>query len=418
MYYNKSWPIIFTIMKPKKIFSIIVVILVLLANSTASYYFGLTQGQRDTKNIVIEGISNGEAKDGVDFSVFWQAWDKLKTEHVNGSDVSDQDFVYGAIEGLTKSLGDPHTTFFTPDSYKKFNQDLSGSFSGIGAEIGIRNDQLVIIAPLKNSPAEKAGLLAKDKILKIDDKDTLDLSVDEAVKLIRGTEGTKIKLSILRSDWNIPRDFEITRAPIDIPTVEWTMKDGGIAYIELYNFNGNTNYIFYQSMVDMLSKEKPQGIVFDLRNNPGGYLNVSIDIAGWFVEKGQIVAKERFADGNERIFKASGNEVFKDTPVVILINGGSASASEILAGALRIDRGIKLIGEKSYGKGTVQEIQELKDSSALKITIANWLLPDGALIDGKGLDPDIEVKLTEDDITNDRDPQLDKALEVVKSQIK
>jgi len=207
------------------------------------------------------------------------------------------------------------------------------------------------------------------------------------------------------------------REPIEIPTVDWSMKEGGIAYIQLYNFNANTDLAFYRAMVDIILEKKAKGVILDLRNNPGGYLNVAVDLAGWFLEKGDVVAKERFADGNERSFKAGGNETLKNIPMVILINGGSASASEILAGALKYNRGIKLIGEKSFGKGTVQELQELKDDSALKITVANWLLPDDSIIEKNGLTPDIEVKLTEEDINTDKDPQLDKAIEVLKQEM-
>jgi len=405
-------------MDKKKILISVLAVVVLISNSAASYYLGFNNGFKETKNIVIEGISGGETEESTDFSVFWQAWDTLKKEHINGKDISNQDLVYGAIKGLTESLDDVNTVFFTPEDYKKFNEDISGSFSGIGAEIGIRNDQLLIIAPLKGSPAEQAGLLAKDKILKVNDESTDGISVDEAVKLIRGPQGTEVILSIFRNDWDKPRDFKIVRNTIEIPTVEWSMEEGGIAHVELYNFNANTDTVFYGAMIDIILDQKAKGVVLDLRNNPGGYLNVAVNLAGWFLEKGQVVAKERFADGTERVFKAAGNEALKDTPVVVLINGGSASASEILAGALRVNRNVKLVGETSYGKGTVQELQNLKDDSALKITIANWLLPDDSIIEKNGLKPDVEMVLTEKDIEAGLDPQLDKALEIIKTAIK
>lgn len=407
-------------MDKRKLTALIAVVLIISLSSSGSYYLGVQKGLQNTKNILIEGLSGSETPEGTttaDFSVFWQAWDKLKKEHINGKETSDQNLVYGAIKGLTKALNDPNTIFFDPEDYKKFSEDISGSFSGVGMEIGIKNDQLVIIAPLKGSPAEKIGLMAKDKIIKIDDKETFDLNVDEAVKLIRGQEGTKVVLSILRNGWSKTKDFEITRQKIDIPTVEWSMKENNIAYVQLYNFNANTDIAFYKAMVDIVLEEKAKGMILDLRNNPGGYLNVAVNLAGWFVEKGDTVAKERFADGNERIFKAGGNESLKNTPMVILMNGGSASASEILAGALKQNRGVKLVGEKSFGKGTVQEIQDLKDSSAIKITVANWLLPDGSLIEKNGLTPDIEIKNTEEDIAAERDPQFDKALEILKKEM-
>ncbi|MBI1838714.1 MAG: S41 family peptidase, partial [Candidatus Colwellbacteria bacterium] len=258
---------------------------------------------------------------------------------------------------------------------------------------------------------------AKDKILKIDDTVTNDLTVDEAVKLIRGDIGTRVVLNIFRDEWEKSKDIEIIRAKVDVPTVDWSIKDGGVLYLQLYNFNGNTGLVFYKTMMDALSKGGIRGIVLDLRNNPGGYLDIAVDLAGWFLEKGDIVAKERFADGQERIFKANGNKALKGIPLVALINGGSASASEILAGALKVNRGIKLIGEKSFGKGTVQELQELKDGSTLKITIANWLLPDNSMIEKIGLTPDVEIKLTDEDFEAKKDPQLDKALEILRAEI-
>ena len=383
-----------------------------------AFYLGLQRGFAETKNIVIQGISGGETPGNIssDFSVFWQAWDKLKTEHVNSGDVKNQNLVYGAIKGMTESLNDPYTEFFTPKDYKTFKETIGGNFSGIGAEIGIRNDQLVVIAPLKDSPAEKAGILAGDMILKIDNKTTDGLNVSQAVQIIRGELNTKVTLNILRKGWTKPKDFIITRSKINVPTVDYKMK-GDIAYVQLYNFDANTNMAFYNAMKDILLNKKAKGIVLDVRNNPGGYLDVAVDLAGWFVQKGDVVVKEKHTDGKIDVFKANGNEALKNLPVVVIINGGSASASEILAGALRIDRKIQLVGEKSFGKGSVQELQTLKDDSALKITIAKWLLPDDSAIDKVGIVPDVTVSITESDINSGKDPQLDKALEIVNKQI-
>src|SRR3989344_3211577 len=331
-----------------------------------SFYLGLQKGFAETKNIVIQGVSGGETPSGVsaDFGVFWQAWDKLKTEHVNSKDVKDQNLVYGAIKGLTESLNDPYTEFFTPKDYKTFKEDIGGNFSGVGMEIGIRNDQLVVIAPLKDSPAEKAGLLAGDMILKIDDKATDGFNVSQAVQVIRGEAGTNITLNIFRKDWTKSKDFTITRASINIPTVDYEMK-GNIAYVQLYNFDANTEKVFYNAMKDVLLDKQAKGMVLDMRNNPGGYLDVAVNLAGWFIPKGNIVVKEKFADGRVQAFKANGDAALKDMPVVVLINGGSASAAEILAGALRVNRKIQLVGEKSLGKGSDQEIQTPKGDSAL-----------------------------------------------------
>ncbi len=403
----KSKPVIYTITT-----------LVLTGAILFAFYLGMQRGFAETKNIVIQGVSGGETPESIssDFSVFWQAWDKLKTEHVNSKDIKDQNLVYGAIKGLTESISDPYTEFFTPKDYKTFKETIGGNFSGIGAEIGIRNDQLVVIAPLKNSPSEKAGILAGDMILRIDAKTTDGLNIGQAVQIIRGETDTKVTLNILRKGWTKPKDFIITRSIINIPTIDYEMK-GDIAYVQLYNFDANTETVFYNAAKDILLDKKARGMILDMRNNPGGYLDVAVNMAGWFIPKGDVVVKEKYADGKVDIFKANGNSILKDMPVVVIINGGSASAAEILAGALRINRKIQIVGEKSFGKGSVQELQTLKDDSAVKITVAKWLLPDDSAIDKVGLVPDITVALTENDINSDKDPQLDKALELVQKQL-
>ena len=343
--------------------------------------------------------------------------ENFKDKFVDAEKVNNQTLVYGAISGLLNSLKDPHTIFMPPTDTKKFNEDISGEFSGIGAEIGIRNDQLVVISPLKDTPAERAGLKAGDKIFKIDDKDAINLNVDEAVKLIRGPKQTKVILTILRNGWEKAQEIPIIRDVIQIPTLDLEMKDSDIAYLRLYNFYENAPFLFYQAAVKTALKN-PKGMILDLRNNPGGYLEVAVNLAGWFLNSGDIVVAEEFRSGKKDEFKANGNGFFKDIPMVALINEGSASASEILAGALRDNRNIKLIGKKSFGKGTVQELQQLKDGSSIKITIAHWLMPNGGLIDKNGIIPDYDINITEEDAKNGKDPQLEKAMEILKSQIK
>lgn len=384
------------------------------------YSFGFKKGTEKPQTLIIRGVSNIENKQiikDVDFSLFWESWKILKDKFVDAEKVNDQTLVYGAISGLLNSLKDPHTVFMPPTDAKKFNEDISGEFSGIGAEIGIRNEQLVVIAPLKNTPAELAGLKAGDKIFKIDNKDAINLSVDEAVKLIRGPKQTKVILTISRDGWEKTQEISIIRDVIQIPTLDWEMKDGDIAYFHLYNFYENAPFLFYQAAVKTALKN-PKGIIFDLRNNPGGYLEVAVNLAGWFLNSGDIVVAEEFRSGKKDEFKTGGNGFFKNIPMVMLINEGSASASEILAGALRDNRNIKLIGKKSFGKGTVQELQQLKDGSSIKITIAHWLMPKGQLIDKNGIIPDYDVSITEEDAKNNKDPQLEKAIELLKSQIK
>ena len=300
---------------------------------------------------------------------------------------------------------------------EKFQEDIQGNFGGIGAEIGVKKNQLMVIAPLKDTPASRAGLKSGDKIFKINATSTEGMAVDEAVQLIRGPKKSEVILTIFRDGWDQTQDFKIIRDTILIPTLDYSMKDDNIAYFQLYSFNANAEQLFYQSVAKALLSEGARGMILDLRDNPGGYLDVAVNLAGWFVPRGTLVVKEESSAGVLQELKASGNAALVKFPVVVLINGGSASASEILAGALRDNRGIKLVGEKSFGKGTVQELIPLRDNSYLKLTIAHWVLPSGKILENGGLDPDIEVKRTDDDIKNERDPQLDKAMEVLKSEI-
>jgi carboxyl-terminal processing protease len=349
----------------------------------------------------------------IDFSLFWDAYSKLNENFINPSKIDDQKIVYGAIKGMTDSLGDPYTNFFDPSQAKIFQQDLSGSFNGIGVEIGIKKDILTVIAPLKNTPGERAGLKPGDIIVKIDSKDSISMPADEAVNLIRGKKGTTVVLTIVREGWTAPKDIKIVRDTIKVPSMEWTLK-GDVAYIQIYQFGEMLGNDFKETALEIL-QSPAKSIVLDLRNNPGGYLDVAQEIAGWFLEKDQVVTIEDFGnDKTQQIYKTSGNSSFVGYPIVVLINQGSASASEILAGTLRDNRNVKLIGDKSFGKGSVQEVLRLNGGSFLKITIAHWLTPKGASISEIGLTPDIKVEITEKDIEAKKDPQLDKALEIVR----
>jgi len=384
-----------------------------------AFYFGYKEGMKRPQTVIIRGVANLEEGklEAVDFSLFWDAWRVIKEKALEVDKVSNQDLVYGAISGLLESLKDPNSVFLPPSDAKKFNEDISGEFSGIGAEIGIKNDQLVVIAPLKDTPAERAGLRAGDKILKIDETNTAGLAVDEAVKLIRGEKGTTVVLTILRNGWDKPKEFSIVRDVIQIPTIDWKMLEDNIAYIHLYNFYEKAPFLFYKTAVEIIFKN-PKGLILDLRDNPGGYLDAAVNLGGWFLKSGEIVVSEEFRSGEKEVFKAYGSGLFKDLPVVVLINEGSASASEILAGALRDNRGIKLVGKKSFGKGTVQELATLKDNSVIKITVAHWRLPGGQLIEKNGLNPDYEVSLTDEDVKAGRDPQLEKAIEVLEAELR
>jgi carboxyl-terminal processing protease len=365
------------------------------------------------------GKNNVELKvcqpETIDFSLFWDAYNKLSANFINPEKINNQEIIYGAIRGMAGSLQDPYTSFFDPEQSKQFNDSLSGFFSGIGAEVGIKKNQLTIIAPLEGTPAQKAGIMAGDMILKINDKETTDMTTDEAVKLIRGQRGTEVTLNIYRSSWTRSKDIKIIRDTIKVPSVKWALKDNNIAYIQIFQFDQILSPDFKKSALEIINSPAEK-IVLDLRNNPGGYLELSQEIAGWFLERGKVVTIEDFGKAKEQtIYKTQGSANFVNYPMVILINGGSASASEILAGTLRDNRDIKLIGEKSFGKGSVQQILNLKDGSSLKITIAKWLTPKGASISEVGLTPDYKVEITEKDVEAGKDPQLEKALEIIKT---
>ncbi len=397
-------------MKRYLLIPIWIIILVIVFSS------GYFVGQMNRPSVEkVEGLANKESAQptNVDFGLFWDTWHLIETKYVDRLGLDRQEMVYGAIAGLVKSLGDPYSVFMEPQESKRFLDDISGSFGGIGAEVGIRKGVLTIISPLESSPAQAAGLKPGDKILKVDDTLTADLTLDEAVDLIRGEEGTEVVLLITRDDWDEAREIEITRATIQIPIIKWETKDNNIAYIQLYHFTENSADQFSKVVREVL-QSNPRGIVLDVRNNPGGYLEVAVDIASWFIPKGELVVAEDFGNGEKNEHHSRGYKDLEDMPTVILINEGSASASEILAGALRDIKGIQIVGQKSFGKGSVQQLEKMRGGSSVKITIAKWLTPSGTSINDEGITPDIEVEITQEDIDEMRDPQLDKALELLK----
>ena len=408
---------------PKFIPFIVGVLILIGVTGYGGYYFGYDfgyeKGIAQADELLAQTVTDPTGNTAkADFSVFWEAWRKLKQLQVDAPKVSDQDLLYGAIKGLAGSFGDPHTIFFPPSDATKFQEDVSGSFGGIGANIGVDEDGYVVIeTPLKGTPSESVGLKPADVVIKINGDSTEGLDVNEAVKRIRGPVGTVVTLTVARKGWTQTRDFKITRERITIPTLDLTMHaDNTVGQIQLYSFNENAPSKFYEAIYGLV-KGNVKGIILDMRNNPGGYLEVATDLAGWFMEDGKVIVSEQFRSGSDRVFRASGNAILKDLPVVVLVNNGSASAAEILAGALRDIRGVKLVGEHTYGKGTVQEVEELKDLSSLKITVAHWVLPSGKILGKDGLAPDYKVEITEDDVKNKRDPQLAKALEVLKAEI-
>lgn len=368
-------------------------------------------------NIQYEVINEnlGKPKD-LDFSLFWDAWRAVEQKHLEKPDRTKM--LYGAISGMVKSLGDPYTVFFDPVETQKFSSDLSGVFEGIGAEIGIKKGALTIIAPLVKSPAERAGIRAGDKILKIDNTLTGDLTIDEAVNLIRGPKGTAVTLTIMRGIEEKSREIKVIRETIVVKSVEWKIEAAGeekIAVIKISRFAEDTAGEINLAANEIL-KSDVKGITLDLRNDPGGYLESAVDVASIFIPTNRIVTIENFQDGKKNNYLTRGGDKLSNLPVVVLINEGSASAAEILAGALRDNRQTKLVGEKTFGKGSVQELENLKNDSSIKITVAEWLTPSGKNINKEGLKPDIEVALTDEDFEAKKDPQLDEALKLLRQQ--
>ncbi len=382
----------------------------------ASFFAGAWWGTANRP--AVERIANVLHKEpppnlaDVDFNLFWDVWTRLEDKYVDKGKIDRKKILYGAIAGMVGSLGDPYTEFFPPAESKQFQQDIKGSFEGIGAEIGMRKGILTVIAPLKGSPAEAAGLKPDDKILKIADRITADLNLDEAVQLIRGPKGTTVALVIAREGQQKPLTLTVTRDTIKVVILETEKKPNGIFVIKLYHFSENAPDEFRKAIQEFRASGSKK-LVLDMRNNPGGYLTGAVDIASWFLTSGEVVVKEQFSDGTSDAYRSSGYQGLQGVPVVVLINQGSASASEIVAGALRDGRGFKLIGQKSFGKGSVQEVENLAENSSIKITIAKWLTPKGSEINGKGLDPDVAVEIKPDQKDNE-DPTMDKALEILR----
>jgi len=341
------------------------------------------------------GAINTESTVKADFGPFWEAWALLNEKYGGDKIPTEQEKVWGAISGLAASYGDPYTVFFPPVESKNFENDIAGNFEGVGMEIGIRDDALVVIAPLKDTPAARAGILAGDKILRIATTTTAGLGVDKAVKLIRGPRGTTVTLLISREGIGQPFEKTLTRAQIDIPTVRTEMRKDGVFVISLYNFSAPSMGLFRNALREFVSSGTDK-LILDLRNNPGGYLEASVDMASWFLPAGKTVVKEDFGKKeNEQVYRSKGYDIFTDQlKFAILINGGSASASEILAGALQDHKKAILVGEKTFGKGSVQELVKITPETSLKVTIARWLTPNGLSISHNGLTPDVEVSLS------------------------
>ena len=349
-----------------------------------------------------------------DFAPFWEVWNDINEKHPNASKTSDQDKIYGAISGLVNSLNDPYSVFFEPDEAKLFEDGIQGNFGGVGMEVGMKNKILTVIAPLKDTPAYKADIKSGDKILKIDDAVTSSMSVEKAIKLIRGDVGTTVRLTIFREGDKEPREIKIVRDTINIPTLDTEIRKDGIFVIRLYSFSANSAELFRTALKEF-SNSQSDKLLLDLRGNPGGYLDSAVSMSSWFLEAGKTVVTEDYGNNSkQKVYRSQGYNVFTDKlKFVILIDSGSASASEILAGAMQDYKKAILVGEQSYGKGSVQEVVKVTADTILKITVAKWLTPNGNSISEKGLTPDYEVLFTKKDLENKNDAQLNKAVELL-----
>jgi carboxyl-terminal processing protease len=324
-------------------------------------------------------------------------------------DIDGEKMSQGAVRGLVASLGDPYTTFLDKTQSKALSDSLKGELSGIGIEIGLKNNRLTVISPLDGSPAAKAGLRSGDVIGIIGTEDTSEMTLDTAVDKIRGEKGTEVKLTILRGS-DKPLELTIVRDTITVSSVKYEVKPGGIGYIRLRQFGDDTDTAIRAATAD-LAKQGVTKIVLDLRDNPGGYLNSAVTVSSEFLDSGTVV-EERSRHSESKTLVANPGGALTKVKLIILVNGGSASAAEIAAGALKDNGRATLVGEKTYGKGSVQEIKNLSDGNQLKVTVAHWYTPKGVNISKEGIAPDVEVKNSSEDYNAGRDPQLDKALEL------
>ena len=372
------------------------------------------------EGIGIQKSTEVSASTPADLSTFWQVWNLVEERYVPASEeesIDNNARVLGAIKGMVDAIGDPYTVFLTPEENAHFEESISGKFQGVGMEIGKRDGVIVVIAPIKDSPAERAGVRAGDVLLQIDGNSTAELSVDEAVRKIRGEKGTIVKLTLVADGDTEPRTVDVTRDNIRIPTLEYELRDDGVFVISLFNFSAGVEKEFREALREFVLARTDK-IVIDMRGNPGGFLDAAVDISSWFLPVGKVVVREHFGDTTEeKIFRSKGYNIFNDNlKMVVLVDGGSASASEIVAGALKEHGVATIVGETTYGKGSVQELVQVTEDTALKVTIAQWLTPEGLSISKNGLEPDVVVEREQEVPATGRDNQLEKAIEILLSK--
>lgn len=362
---------------------------------------------------------NKDAKN-LDFNLFWDTWEKVEQKYIDESKIDQQKMFYGAIKGMVGSIGDPYTFFLTPDENKQSKDDLGGKFEGIGAQLGLKDNRVVVIAPIKNSPAEAAGIKAGDYIIEVDGESTEGWTLSQTVSKIRGEKGTQVALTVANASGQ--KEVTITRDQIKVDSVELTFETSNgkrVAHLKLNQFGETTNSEWDAAVNQIATQWKNgqiAGMVLDVRGNPGGYLESAVYLGSEFIEQGKTIVTQETTTGDNRTYKVTRQGKLIGIPLNVLIDGGSASASEILAGALRDHGKATLIGQKSFGKGSVQEALDLKDGAGLHVTIAKWILPEGDWINGKGLEPEIAVENEVPEgntITKETDAQLNEALRLI-----
>lgn len=399
----------------------------------AGFYYGSVNGQQQSNNASTVP-PRVQASEDIDMQEFWEAWQTLDEKFVprtpststsSTTDATDQERVYGAISGMTESLGDPYTVFLPPTENEVFEGNIEGEFGGVGMEIGKRDGVLTVISPLKGTPAKEAGLQPGDKIIAVGEQTTENMSVQRAVQLIRGEKGTDVTLTVLSEGDSEARDVDITRSTIQVPTIETEQRDGAFV-VSLRNFSAQSASLFEEALQEFRQSGEDD-LVLDLRGNAGGFLQAAVDVASHFVPEGKVVVQEHYGEKREsRTQRSRGyGTVPGNTDVAVLVNGGSASAAEIVAGALRDHDVAELVGTQTFGKGSVQELVELNDKVSLKVTVARWLTPNGDSISEGGLQPDVSVEQSEqedgqasisNDGSNQPDAQLQRAIDLITGQ--
>lgn len=418
---------------------------ILLILSIAVFLFGIGYKTGEYKSSLLKTEISNSAKSNsknIDFDLFWEAWDKIEKKFVDKKKIDAKKMFYGAVKGMVASVEDPYTFFLTPEENKQSKDDLGGKFEGIGAQLGLKDGFITIISPLKSSPAEKAGIRAGDIILKVNNESTKDWTLPFAVSKIRGPKGSKVILTVKRGESEI--EAEVLRDLIKVASVEFSFESGeslskeedtvkkkddkkiaNIAYLKLNQFGNDTNDEWdraVDSIKNIWQKKEIKGMILDVRDNPGGYLDGAVYIASEFLPKGKLVVKQETSSTSfeNKEYNVSRNGKLIDIPLVVLVNRGSASASEILSGALKDYKRAILVGEKTFGKGSVQEALNLKDDAGLHVTVAKWILPNGAWINGKGIEPNIKVENEYKDgntLTREKDLQLKRAVDELLLQV-